>query len=264
MNNIAKTFQRLKETNRCACIPFVDAGDPTLAQSKAYLIELANHGADMLLIGFPFSDPAADGPIIQAAHLRALSNPILNDTIFQMIEEVSQHTTIPLLCQLYFNQIFTYGIEVFINACKKSGIQGLIIPDLPLEHQDEILPFAQACDIAIISMVTPCCRNRIDAIAKQSSGFLYCLYPLSQDQSVSLSLEQASDFFQALDTASDIPKVLGVEQLTPAQLKECRKVVDGIIISSDVVNEIAKITQSSSTPKELLGMFASYANACHD
>ena len=168
MSNISKAFDHGK-----AFIGFATAGDPDLETSRCIMLEMAHGGCDLIEIGIPFSDPIAEGPVIQEADLRALSAGATTDNVFEMTAKLSAETDVPLVYMTYLNVLFKYGYEKFLKNAKDCGISGVIVPDLPFEEKDELQSVAEKYDIDVISLIAPTSEQRIQMIAKQAQGFIY-------------------------------------------------------------------------------------------
>lgn len=263
MNKIDQTFQRLKQQQKTAFIGFLTAGDPDIETSTACLLELDRNGCDIIEIGVPFSDPAAEGPVIQEASLRALQNHITTDDVLEMVHNVRARCSAPLVFLLYYNQVFTYGVEKFLTACERVGIDGLIIPDLPYEHREEILPQVNAHHLQLISLVTPVSKKRKEMIAKNSEGFLYCVTSLGvTGERASFDMNLRS-FIEELNTFSDTPKALGFGISTVEQINEFKTYADGVIVGSAIVRQIGKIALGSGSVRDVGDLVNTLANACH-
>lgn len=263
MNRIDKKMSELKEQQKTAFIGFLTAGDPDIQTCLSCLEQMEKNGCDIIEIGLPFSDPIAEGPVIQSANLRALSHNITTDDVMEMVKIYRKTSNIPLLYLLYYNQIFTYGIKDFIQACANAGIDGLIIPDLPFEHRDELLPLAEANNIIIISLVTPASAQRKELITKDSKGFLYCVTSLGVTGERNEFTTNLQAFIQELNTYTDTPKALGFGISTPEQIKEMKAYADGIIVGSAIVRRIEEISTKGKTPEDV-GIFIKELNhACH-
>ena len=172
MNRIDAVFKRLKQEQKTAFIGFLTAGDPDIPTCMECVKQLEQNSCDIIEIGIPFSDPIAEGPVIQEASLRALQNDITTETVMRMVSNIREFSQIPLVFLLYYNQIFKYGASRFLRESEAAGIDALIIPDLPMEHREELKPLADAHHIQLISLVTPVSSVRKKSIAEQSEGFL--------------------------------------------------------------------------------------------
>ena len=173
MSNIKKAFQNGK-----AFIPFITCGDPDLETTGKVIRAAVENGADLIELGIPFSDPTAEGPVIQAANLRALQGGVTTDKIFAFVAELRKDVTVPLVFMTYANVVFSYGSERFISTCKDLSVDGLILPGLPFEEKEEFLPLCRKYGVDLISMIAPTSENRIAMIAKEAEGFLYIVSSL--------------------------------------------------------------------------------------
>lgn len=263
MNRIDQKMQELKMKHQSAFIGFLTAGDPDIPTCLACLKQLEDNGCDIIEIGLPFSDPIAEGPLIQAANQRALANNITTNDVLEMVKTFRSQSDIPLLFLLYYNQIFTYGIEKFLKACHEAGIDGLIIPDLPFEHREEIVPFADVYDIDIISLVTPVSKQRKQEIVSNSKGFLYCVTSTGVTGERSSFKTDLKAFIDELNQYTDTPKALGFGISTPEQVKEMKDYADGIIVGSAIVRRIEAITTQNKTPEDVGAFVKSLSDACH-
>ena len=264
MNRIDKTFQALKKKQQTAFIGFLTAGDPDLNTTKECIFEMEKNGCDLIEIGIPFSDPCAEGPIIQQASLRALQNDISCDAIMDMVKEVRKSLQLPLIYMLYYNQIFKYGCERFINACAACGIDALIICDLPFEHQDELTSIAHKKGIYLISLVTPASGKRKKMITQQAKGFLYCVTSMGVTGVREQFHMDLKAFIEELNSYGSIPKAFGFGISTPKQIKELKQYADGIIVGSAIVREIAKLSTGENTIQDVGAFVYTLSKACHE
>lgn len=239
-NRIDTMFARLKEEDKKALITFLTAGDPTLETTKEIILDMERNGADLIEIGVPFSDPIAEGPVIQAANERALTHEINVEKIMQMVGEVRRETQVPLVYLMYYNSVYTYGLDRFFSDCKKSGIDAVIIPDLPFEESGEIAPYAEKYGVYHIMLVSPTSQDRMQKICANAKGFLYCVSSLGvtgMRQSFSTNMEE---FFAQIYQYCTIPACIGFGVTTKDQATALRQYCDGIIVGSAIVNEIGK------------------------
>ena len=173
MSNIKNAFAGGK-----TFIPFITCGDPDLATTAAVIRAAAENGADLIELGIPFSDPTAEGPVIQGANLRALSGGVTTDSVFDLVREVRRDVTIPLVFMTYANVVYSYGAERFLKNCADCGVDGLILPDVPFEEKEEFLSVTRRYGVDLISMIAPTSENRIAMIAREAEGFLYIVSSL--------------------------------------------------------------------------------------
>jgi tryptophan synthase alpha chain len=235
MNRISKVFE-----NKKALIAYLTAGDPTIQKTLRYILTMVENGADLIEIGVPFSDPIAEGETIQNAMTRALSNNIKLDDIFGMVLEVRKKTDIPLVFMTYLNPVLFYGYEKFFNKCKTVGIDGIIVPDMPFEEQDEIKTFAKKYGITIISLIAPTSDERIEMIAKQAEGFIYLVSSLGVTGVRNKITSDIKSIVSKIKKTANIPVAVGFGISTPQQAKEAANDSDGVIIGSAIVKIIAE------------------------
>ncbi|MDO8686056.1 MAG: tryptophan synthase subunit alpha [Clostridiales bacterium] len=243
---IKEKFIELNEKGKKALITFTVAGDPDLKTTSELVKEMASKGADIIELGIPYSDPLAEGPVILRANSRALQNEINLTKVFPMCGELNKDLKTPLVFLLYFNVILQYGIGHFFRNCSHNGISGVIIPDLPFEEKDEIAPAAKDWGVDIISLVSPTSGDRIEKIAKEATGFLYCVSSTGVTGIRDTFNTNFHEFFRKINQATKIPKALGFGISSPEQVKELKKWCDGIIIGSSIV----KIIEKSGSPEE--------------
>lgn len=255
MNRINSTLDALKAGGKKALITFVTAGDPNLETTEKLVLKMFESGADIIEIGVPFSDPIAEGKTIQAASLRSLSTGKTNlISIFEMVRKLRATTDKPMLLMMYINTIFRFGTEKFFTLCKESGIDGVIVPDLPYEERNEILPHAKANDIIAISMVTPASDERISAIASQAEGFLYCVSSNGVTGTRTSFSTDFDSFFAKIKKGCEIPAMVGFGISSPEQARKMSGYCDGVIVGSAIVKIIEKYGADSV---EKVGEFTS-------
>lgn len=243
MNRIDKTFG-----NRKALIPFITAGDPDIGTTEQLVLRMAEAGADMIELGIPFSDPVAEGPIIQQADVRALSSGTTTDALFELVRRVRMRTDIPLAFMTYANPVFVYGTDAFLSACREIGIDALIVPDMPFEEKDELSPACRSNGVKLISMIAPTSEARIAMIAQQAEGFLYCVSSLGV---TGLREKITTDIARMVATAksvSNIPCAVGFGISTPSQARNIAAVCDGVIVGSAIVKLVAQYGLKSLVP----------------
>lgn len=226
--------------NGKAFIPFITAGDPSLEITEQLVLQMAEAGADLIELGIPFSDPVAEGPIIQDADVRALEAGTTTDKIFAMVRRIRETCTVPIAFMTYINPIFTYGTERFMKNCQDAGVCAVIVPDLPFEEKEEIEPSCLKYDVTLISMIAPTSNDRIRMIAKEAEGFVYCVSSMGVTgvrQEISNDVEK---MIQLVKEIKDIPCAIGFGISTPEQAKKMAAFSDGVIVGSAIVRIIAE------------------------
>ncbi|MGN8968971.1 tryptophan synthase subunit alpha [Intestinimonas sp. HCP28S3_D6] len=230
MSKIADAFAGGK-----AFIPFLTCGDPDLETTAAAVRAAAENGADLIELGIPFSDPTAEGPVIQGANLRALKGGVTTDRIFGLVRDLRRDVTVPLVFMTYANVVFSYGTERFLSACREVGIDGLILPDVPFEEREEFLPFCKRYGVDLISLVAPTSENRIAMIAREAEGFLYIVSSLGVTGTRSEITTDLSAMVEVVRQNTAIPCAVGFGISTPEQARKMADVSDGAIVGSAIV-----------------------------
>lgn len=230
MNNIRKAFENGK-----AFIAFLTCGDPDLETTAAAVRAAVENGADLIELGIPFSDPTAEGPVIQGANVRALRGGVTTDKVFALVRELRRDVKVPFVFMTYANVLFSYGAERFISACQGIGIDGLILPDLPFEEKGEFLPLCQQYGVDLISLIAPTSENRIARIAKEAEGFVYLVSSLGVTGMRSEIKTDLSAIVEVVRANTDIPCAIGFGISTPAQAKKMAAISDGAIVGSAIV-----------------------------
>ena len=223
-----------------AFIPFITCGDPDLETSAAAVRAAAENGADLIELGIPFSDPTAEGPVIQGANLRALKGGVTTDKIFEFVKELRQDVKTPMVFMTYANVVFSYGAEKFISTCREIGIDGLILPDLPFEEKDEFLPLCHRYEVDLISLVAPTSEDRIAVIAKEAEGFLYIVSSLGVTGTRSEIKTDLASIVRLVRQNTDIPCAVGFGISTPEQAKRMADLSDGAIVGSAIIKLLEK------------------------
>lgn len=231
MTRIQDAFNKGK-----AFIPFILAGDPNLAATERFILELERAGADLIEIGLPFSDPVAEGTVIQAATKSALNAGTTTEKIFAMVERLKNKVSIPLVLMTYINPIFVYGKEKFFARCKQSGICGVIVADLPFEEKDEILVEANEYDVEVISLIAPTSKNRIEMIAREAQGFVYTVSSLGTTGMRKEITENVREVVENIRQYTDKPVAIGFGITTPEQAMMMASLADGVIVGSAIVH----------------------------
>ena len=240
MNRIQSTFETLKAAGKKANIGFLTGGDPDISITPALIKALVRGGCDIVEIGVPFSDPLADGPVIQAAANRALAGGVTVDQIFEMVKEVRKEVTVPLVFLMYANTLLVYGKEKFVANCKEAGIDGLIIPDIPYEEQDEILPVMKEYGVELIPLVAPTSKDRVKKITEGSNGFVYCVSSMGVTGRTSEFHKAIDDYISDVRSQTDLPLAIGFGVSSNEDVQRFRPLADGVIVGSAIVKEIER------------------------
>ena len=235
MNKISEAFDKKK-----AFIPFITAGDPSLEVTEQLLYAMEEAGADLIEIGIPFSDPTAEGVVIQAANERALKAGCTTDRLFDMLEKTVGKIHVPMVFLTYVNPIYTYGKEKFMKRCVQCGVSGLIVPDMPYEEKGELKPVCEAYGIQIISLIAPTSQERISMIAKEAEGYIYCVSSLGVTGVRSEIKTDIKAMVDLVRQATDTPCAVGFGISTPKQAEKMAAVSDGAIVGSAIVKIIEK------------------------
>lgn len=235
MSKIARAFENGK-----AFIAFITCGDPDLETTAAAVRAAVENGADLIELGIPFSDPTAEGPVIQGANLRALSGGITTDKVFDFVREIRRDVSVPMVFMTYANVVFSYGSERFISTCKEIGIDGLILPDIPFEEKDEFQPICKKYGVDLISLIAPTSQNRIAMIAKEAEGFLYIVSSLGVTGTRSEIETDLGEMVKLVRENANIPCAIGFGISTPEQAKQMADIADGAIVGSAIVNLLEK------------------------
>ncbi|MBR2742953.1 MAG: tryptophan synthase subunit alpha [Clostridia bacterium] len=240
MSRIRKAFEGGK-----AFIPFVTCGDPDLETTERIVKSMAAAGADVIELGIPFSDPVAEGPVIQAANVRALSGGVTTDKILDMTARIRGDIDVPLVFMTYANVLFSYGTERFLKRARDAGIGGVILPDVPFEEKAEFAPLCRKYGIDFISLVAPTSKERIEMIAREAESFLYCVSSLGVTGERSRITSNISEMTALAKKVSDIPAAVGFGISTPAQAREMAALSDGVIVGSAIVRLIGEYGRDS-------------------
>lgn len=235
MSRISEVFKNSK-----AFIPFVTAGDPGIELTERLVLRMAEAGADLIEIGIPFSDPVAEGPVIQEADYRALSAGTTTDQIFDMVKRIRKENSTPIAFMTYVNPIYTYGTEKFMRNCREAGVDALIVPDVPFEEREELKPFSDQYGITMISMIAPTSLDRIQMIAKEAEGFLYCVSSMGVTGVRNELGSQIKEMIQTVKEVNDIPCCVGFGISTPEQAAQLAEISDGVIVGSAIVKIVAE------------------------
>ena len=226
--------------NKKAFIGFVTACDPDLDTTKEIILSMQEGGADLIEIGIPFSDPVAEGTVIQAASYRALKDGCTTDKIFDMVESIKDQIKIPLVFMTYMNIVYKYGVDKFMKKCTQCGVSGIIIPDCPFEEKHELEPVCIANDIDLISLIAPTSKERIKEIASSAQGFVYIVSSMGVTGVRSEITTDIKSMVELVKQQKDIPCAVGFGISTPQQAAEMSKNADGVIVGSAIVNIVAE------------------------
>ncbi len=235
MSNIRKAFENGK-----AFIAFITCGDPDSETTAKAVRAAAENGADLIELGIPFSDPTAEGPVIQGANLRALTGGITTDKIFALVKELRRDVKVPMVFMTYANVVFSYGAEKFISTCREIKIDGLILPDLPFEEKEEFQPLCRQYGVDLISLIAPTSENRIAMIAKEAEGFIYIVSSLGVTGTRSEINTDIASIVKVVRENTDAPCAVGFGISTPEQAKKMAGISDGAIVGSAIVKLLEK------------------------
>ena len=237
-------MSRIREAleNKKSFIGFLTAGDPSIEKTEEFIIEMADAGAGLIEIGIPFSDPIAEGAVIQAANIRALFAPggCTTDMIFDMAARVSKRINVPLVFLTYLNPVYKYGYEKFCKHCSESGVDGLIIPDMPFEEKSELQPSARKYGVDIISLIAPTSADRIQTIAREAEGYIYVVSSMGVTGVRSEITTDIDAIVKNIREVTDTPVAIGFGISTPKQAEKYSRIADGVIVGSAIVKIIEK------------------------
>lgn len=243
MSKIAKAFENGK-----AFIPFITCGDPDLETTKKAVIAMVEAGADLVELGIPFSDPTAEGPVIQDGNLRALNGGVTTDKIFDMVRSLRESVSVPMVFMTYANVVFSYGAERFVATCQEMGMDGLILPDIPFEEKEEFQEVCQKYGVDLISLIAPTSDDRISMIAKEAEGFVYCVSSLGVTGTRTEITTDVGAMVRKVKEQKDIPCAIGFGISTPEQAAKMAESADGVIVGSAIVKICAKYGKECIEP----------------
>lgn len=241
MSNIKQAFKNGK-----AFIPFITCGDPDLATTAQVVRAAVQSGADLVELGIPFSDPTAEGPVIQEANMRALAAGTTTDKIFELVKDLRRDLTTPLVFMTYANVVFSYGTERFVKKCAEFGIDGLILPDVPYEEKQDFAPVCEKYGIDFISLVAPTSANRLAVISKDAKGFVYVVSSLGVTGVRSEIKTDLASITKVVGENASVPYAIGFGISRPDQAKEMARYADGTIVGSAIMKIIAKHGKESA------------------
>lgn len=246
-------------SNGKAFIGFITAGDPDLDTTKEIILQMEQAGCDLIEIGIPFSDPIAEGPVIQNANIRALKNNVTTDDVFAAVNDIKDTVNIPMVFMTYLNVLFKYGYDRFLQNAANAGICGVIIPDLPYEEKDELQSVAKNYGVQVVSLIAPTSEERIKTIAADAEGFVYAVSSLGVTGVRSEIKTDLQSITAAIKAATDVPVAIGFGINTPEQAKHYSSIADGVIVGSAIVKIIEKYGKAS--PSKVFEYVKSMKNA---
>ena len=234
--------------NGKAFIPFVTCGDPDLETTGKIVRAMAENGADLIELGIPFSDPTAEGPVIQGANIRALSGGVTTDLVFDLVRDLRKDVAVPMVFMTYANVVYSYGAERFIATCRDIGVQGLILPDIPYEEKEEFLDLCHEYGVELVSLVAPTSANRIAMIATEAEGFLYIVSSLGVTGTRTEISTDLDAIVKVVRENTDIPCAIGFGISTPEQAAKMGAIADGAIVGSAIVKLVAQYGKDAAGP----------------
>lgn len=253
MNRIEEKFNTLRTEGKKAFIPYICAGDPSLEQSEKLVYALEEAGADIIEMGIPFSDPLADGPVIQAASIRSLNGGFKIRKFFELVKKIRKNSNVALVTMVYYSTIFGFGKEEFIKLCEESGLDGLIIPDLPYEEYDEIEDVISKTDLCLIPLIAITSRQRIPTLVKKAKGFVYCVSSLGVTGERKSFDKKVDEFIAEVKKNTDVPACIGFGISKREDVERFNKVADGVIVGSAIVKNIFESNCDLNKVKDFVG-----------
>lgn len=241
MSKIAKAFENGK-----AFIPFLTVGDPNGDKTVEFVLEMERAGADLVELGIPFSDPTAEGVVIQDANVRALKGGMRLKGVFEVVEKIREKSQIPLVFLTYLNPVFNYGYEAFFAKCQELGVDGMICPDLPYEERGEVEEVAEKYGVDLIALIAPTSEERIQMIAKAVKGYIYIVSSMGVTGVRSKITTDIGKIVDAVRKVTDVPCAIGFGISTPEQAHEMAALSDGAIVGSAIVKIIAQYGEDAA------------------
>ncbi|MCI5870262.1 MAG: tryptophan synthase subunit alpha [Dorea sp.] len=241
MSKIAKAFENGK-----AFIPFLTVGDPNGDKTVEFVLEMERAGADLVELGIPFSDPTAEGVVIQDANVRALKGGMRLKGVFEVVEKIREKSQIPLVFLTYLNPVFNYGYEAFFAKCQELGVDGMICPDLPYEERGEVEEVAEKYGVDLIALIAPTSEERIQMIAKAAKGYIYIVSSMGVTGVRSKITTDIGRIVEAVRKVTDVPCAIGFGISTPEQAHEMAALSDGAIVGSAIVKIIAQYGEDAA------------------
>ena len=231
-----------------AFVAFITCGDPDLETTAAVVRSAVKNGADLIELGTPFSDPTAEGPVIQGANLRALSGGVTTDQIFDLVRVLRNDVTVPMVFMTYANVVYSYGAEIFISTCQKIGIQGLILPDLPYEEKEEFLDLCHRYEVDLISLIAPTSDDRIAMIAEEAEGFVYLVSSMGVTGTRAEIQTDLTSIVETIREHTKIPCAIGFGIARPEQARAMAALSDGAIVGSAIIKIIEQYGRDAAVP----------------
>ncbi len=254
MNKISNAFNNGK-----ALIGFITVGDPSLKTSEEVILKMVQGGCDLIEVEIPFSDPVAEGAVIQSANVRAINNGTTTDKVFELVNNVSQQADVPFVLMAYLNVLFKYGYDKFLEKAKQCGVSGVLVPDLPYEEKAELESVAEKYEITVLSFAAPATNKRIKNIAAAAKGFISAMSTMgyrSKDRSV---ISSSSDIVECVKDVTNVPVVIAAGVETPEDAKEYTAYADGVVINSAIIELIEK--HGENAPEAVYNYVKSIKNA---
>ena len=245
MSRIQEAFAHGK-----AFIPFITCGDPDLDTTAEVVRAAVRAGADLIELGIPFSDPTAEGPVIQGANLRAITGGVTTDRIFDLVKDLRRDVNVPMVFMTYANVVYSYGTERFAQMCADRGIDGIILPDVPFEEKGDFAPACQKYGIDLISLIAPTSSNRIAMIAKEAAGFIYIVSSLGVTGVRSEITTDIASIVKIVRENTDVPCAVGFGISTPEQAAKMAGCSDGVIVGSAIIRLLEKYGKDAAGPVE--------------
>ncbi|MBU1912352.1 MAG: tryptophan synthase subunit alpha [Candidatus Omnitrophica bacterium] len=250
MNRIDKKFKELKKNNKKAFIAFIMAGDPSLGVTEKLIHKLASSGADIIELGVPFSDPIADGPTIQKASERGLKSKTTLPGVFNLVKKVRNQIQAPIVFLIYYNLVFHFGLERFVKDAIHSGVDGVVVPDLPPEESKELCEIAKKNKFSVIQLLAPTSSiDRIKKVTGAATGFIYYVSLTGTTGARKKLPEELGENLRNIKKITNMPVCVGFGISTPRQVKEVQKFADGAIVGSAII----KVIEKNIGKKDLVG-----------
>jgi tryptophan synthase, alpha subunit len=262
MNRIEKRFKELEKENKKAFITYMTAGLPDMKKTGEIIKIQAEAGIDIVELGIPFSDPTADGPVIQDASYKSIQKGTNLKRVFELVKEVRKDCEVPIIFMLYYNTILYYGVENFINKCIECGVDGMIIPDLPFEETFEIKEFIEKKENApyLIPLVSPVSKERISMIVNEAKGFVYCVSSMGVTGQGATFHKEIKNYLEEVKSISKIPVMMGFGIRTAKDVDQYIETIDGCIVGSHFINIMEKSNYDTNTIKEYITTFKAELN----